>query len=99
MATYLDTVKNALRITVNDYDSELNALISAGTADIGLVGIEGTTDDALVSRAVITYVRLHFGTPDDYEHLKTSYDEQKAQLLTATGYGIPNPPTPDEVLP
>lgn len=85
---YLDTVKNAMRITVADYDSELTALIAAGLADIGLVGIEGTTDDALISRAVITYCRLHFGTPEDYDHLKASYDEQKAQLLTATGYGI-----------
>lgn len=86
---YLDDVKNALRITVDDYNSELNALIAAGIADIGLVGIVGNTTDALISRAVITYVRLHFGTPDDYEHLRESYYEQKAQLLTATGYGLP----------
>ena len=87
---YLDKVKEALRITVNDYDGELTALINAGLADLGLVGIIGTTDDALVSRAVITYVRLRFGTPDDYDHLKSAYDEQKAQLLTATGYGLPD---------
>ena len=86
---FLDKVKNALRITVDDYNGELTALINSGLADLGLVGIIGTTDDALVSRAVITYVRLHFGTPDDYEHLRASYDEQKAQLLTATGYGLP----------
>ena len=89
MATFLDTVKDALRITVDDYDDELTALIGAGTADIGLVGIVGTTTDPLISRAVITYIRQHFGTPDDYDKVKKSYDEQKAQLLTATGYGIP----------
>lgn len=86
--SFLEKVKNALRITVDDYNSELTALINSAMADLGLVGIDGTTDDPLVSRAVITYVRLFFGTPDDYEHLKTAYDEQKAQLLTATGYGL-----------
>ena len=41
---------------------------------------------ALVSQAVITYCRLNFGQPDDYDRLKRSYDEQKAQLRTNTGY-------------
>ena len=47
-----------------------------------------TTTDPLLIQAIITYCRLNFGTPDDYEKLKASYDEQKAQLQTATGYGL-----------
>ena len=56
---------------------------------MGIVGVSVTseTDDALLTRAIITYVRLRFGSPDDYDRLKASYDEQKAQLITATGYG------------
>lgn len=88
------SVKSALRLTITDYDAELTLMISAALADLGLVGIDSnkiavTTTDPLVIQAVITYCRLHFGTPDDYERLKQSYDEQKAQLLSATGYGLP----------
>lgn len=88
------SVKSALRLTITDYDAELNLMISAALADLGLVGIDAdkiatTTTDPLVIQAVITYCRLHFGTPDDYERLKQSYDEQKAQLISATGYGLP----------
>lgn len=90
----LTKVKAALRLTVTNYDAELTAMISAALTDLGLVGIDpqkiaSSTTDALVTQAVITYCRVHFGTPDDYDRLKASYDEQKAQLITATGYGLP----------
>lgn len=48
-----------------------------------------TITDQLLIRAIITYVRLRFGTPDDYDKLERSYNEQKAQLITASGYGLP----------
>jgi hypothetical protein len=89
----LSRVKLALRITTNAFDDEINGLIRAALMDLGLVGIEqalltnGTTDE-LIKTAVITYVKLHFGEPSDPERLKRSYDEQKAQLITATGYGL-----------
>ena len=55
--------------------------------------------DALCVRAILTYVRAHFGSPGDYDRVKASYDEQKAQLMSATGYtdyGEPEPePEPD----
>lgn len=89
----LSRVKLALRITTNAFNDEINGLISAALKDLGLVGIEesllvdGTTDELIIT-AVITYVKLHFGEPSDPERLKRSYDEQKAQLITATGYGF-----------
>lgn len=89
----LARVKLALRITTNAFDNEINGLISAALMDLGLVGIEddllvtGTTDELIIT-AVITYVKLHFGEPSDPDRLKRSYDEQKAQLITATGYGF-----------
>lgn len=83
----LEAAKTALRITVTDFDSEIQALIDAAKQDLGIAGVLMYGDmDALVRRAVITYVRCHFGSPDDYDRLKASYDEQKAQLQTATGY-------------
>lgn len=83
----LDNVKTALRITTTVYDSELTYLIAAAKLDLGIAGVVvPETLDAIVERAIITYCKLHFGIPDDAERLQRSYDEQKAQLVTATGY-------------
>ena len=86
----LGKVKLALRITTDAFDSEITDLINAACADLGVVGVdvESTTTDPLLTRAIITYCRLHFGSPDDYDRLRDSYAEQKAQLITCTGYGL-----------
>ena len=83
----LDQVKMALRIKTNVYDSELTYLIAAAKLDLGIAGVvlPGELDE-LVTRAIITYCKLSFGIPEDYDRLKVSYDEQKAQLATCTGY-------------
>ena len=87
----LNKVKNALRIAsdVTIYDEELSGLISAAILDLKTVGVTAatdTSDDALIVRAVVTYCRLNFGDPDNYDKLKASYDEQKAQLKMTSGY-------------
>ena len=85
--TILEAVKIALRIATDAFDDELTDLIEAGQADLRLAGIINLdTGDPLVRRAVITYCRLNFGQPDDYDRLKASYDEQKRQMGMATGY-------------
>lgn len=87
MENTLTAVKLALRITTEAFNSELSTLINAALLDMGIAGVSNeNTSDPLVLRAVITYCKLHFGQPDDYDRLKRSYDEQKAQLATATGY-------------
>lgn len=79
--------KLALRLTVDDYDEEIDDLIEAAKSDLGIAGVVPPSEvDALCQRAILTYVRMHFGSPDDYDRLKSSYDEQKAQLQMATGY-------------
>ena len=55
----------------------------------GTVTDSSTITDQLLIRAIITYVRMHFKSPEDYDKLERSYNEQKAQLITATGYGLP----------
>lgn len=85
----LDKVKLALHITSDVFDDELLDLISAALADLGLAGVVTLdTDKALIVRAIITFCKLNFGTPSPqvYEKLKSSYDEQKAQLRSATGF-------------
>jgi len=86
----LQRVKTALRISTDAYDDEITVLIGAACKDLGIVGVSAvaTTGDELLIRAVITYCRTNFGSPEDYERLKRSYDEQKAQLITASGYGL-----------
>lgn len=86
----LTAVKLALRITTNAYDDEIQALIDAAYLDLGIAGVDARSieQDPLVVQAVKTYVRMCFGSPSDYDRLKRSYDEQKAQMQTATGYGL-----------
>ena len=83
----LDLVKMALRIQTTAYDTELTYLIAAAKLDLGIAGVVlPSTLDEICNRAIVTYCQLNFGIPDDAERLKRSYDEQKAQLVTATGY-------------
>ncbi len=86
MAT-LDKVKMGLRIKTTAYDEELADLIAAAQTDLGIAGVVvPSTLDEIVTKAIITYCKMSFGLPEDYDRLKRSYDEQKAQLVTATGY-------------
>jgi hypothetical protein len=86
MLTLAD-VRLALRITTTAFDKELSDLMAAASLDLGIAGVDKTClSDPLIKRAVITYIKMHFGEPDEYDRLKRSYDEQKAQLATATGY-------------
>lgn len=80
-------LKTAMRITTDAFDAELANLISSATLDLGIAGVVMPSgEDQLVNLAVITYCKMHFGNPDNYDRLKKSYDEQKAQLQMATGY-------------
>lgn len=85
----LEQVKLALRITTDAYDQELQNLIYAALGDLGIAGVVPPSGmDPLILRAVITYCKVQFGdaTEGQWDRLKASYDEQKAQLSTATGY-------------
>lgn len=98
----LAKVKMAKRISTTVFDPELLDLIAAAIADLKLIGIEFdvtevknqgvvtdyTITDPLISRAITTYVVMNFGSPDDYDRLKASYDEQKGQLRETSGYGL-----------
>ena len=83
----LEKVKMALRITTDAFNDELNDLIAAAQQDLGIAGVVLPDElDEICKKAVITYCKMSFGLPEDYDKLKRSYDEQKAQLSTATGY-------------
>ena len=64
----------------------------AFAASVSTVSTETTDNstlkDPLVMRAVFTYVRVHFGSPPDFDRLKESYNAQKVQLMHASHYTI-----------
>ena len=85
----LDLVKKSLRITSDAYNDELNNLIDSAQLDLGIAGVTLPTNlDAICKTAICTYCKLHFGSPDDYDRLKASYDEQKGQLRESFAYGM-----------
>lgn len=86
----MERVKLALRVTGDDFDEEITGLIRAAFLDLGITDINSDAlneaPDPLISLAVITFVKINFGQPDEYDRLKKSYDEQKAQLLMSSNY-------------
>ena len=85
-AEMLTNCKTAMRITTEAFDDEIQSYINAAELDLGIAGVVYEAVDDLVQKAIITYVRMSFGNPPNYDRLKAAYDEQKAQLQTATGY-------------
>lgn len=89
--TTLAKIKTALRISTTSFDTELTDLADAALLDLGIAGVDGASvaqTDPLVLRAIITFCKMSFGEPDEYDRLKKSYDEQKAQMSNATGYTV-----------
>lgn len=83
----INAAKLAKRMSTNAFDTEVEDLLNAALMDLGVAGVVVPAEvDALVRRAAITYFLMNFGEPDNYDRLKKSYDEQKAQLATCTGY-------------
>lgn len=81
------SAKMAGRITTDCFDVEVERLLNAAMLDLGVAGVVIPSEvDDLVRQACITYFLMNFGQPDNYDRLKASYDEQKAQLSTKTGY-------------
>ena len=86
-ATLIAAAEKALRIVTTSFEDEIGSLLDAALLDMGVAGVTVPTEiDALVQQAAITYVKMNFGQSDEYERLKRSYDEQKAQLASCTGY-------------
>ena len=87
----LADAKLRLRLHINAFDDEIGDLIEAAAADLlkrnAIQESQLTVDmDPLIKRAIMTYVRAFFGTPEDPERLKADYDEQKATLMMTSGY-------------
>ena len=88
----LTDAKLRLRLHTDAFNSEIEDLLDGAEADlihrnaIQTDQMESLPVDPLIKRAVLTYVRAYFGTPEDPERLKADYDEQKATLMMTTGF-------------
>lgn len=89
--TLLEKARTALRVTTTAYDAEITDLIAAAKTDLKIAGVElPQTLDEICERAIITYVKVHFGDLNDEQakRLQASYDAQKGNLAGATGYTV-----------
>lgn len=87
MVEMVEKAKLAARITTGAFDGQIVDLLESAKLDLGIAGVEvPETLTPVVETAMITYVLMHFGQSDNYDRLKSSYDEQKAQLSMCTGY-------------
>jgi hypothetical protein len=99
--TLLQKCKNALGVTDPEYDDELQDLIDAAKADLGIAGVTKATveDDPLVRKAILTYVSMEWNiSAQEHDALVARYNVQKGQLQSATGYtlwGDGSDPEPD----
>ena len=81
--TLLEKIKLAMHppIMTKAFDDYLNRLIGAAKMDLTVAGVTNLEpEDDLITQAILTYVLMNFGEPSNYDRLKKSYDEQKAQL-------------------
>lgn len=93
MDELLAKVKQALMQTEDTFNDQIKDLINACLGDLKIAGVstdqlEDVYADPLIIMAVKTYCRLHFGEPDDYDRLRSAYDEQKAQLSMNSRYTV-----------
>lgn len=85
----LEKCKLARRIKSGAFDDQILDLIDAAKADLKRVGItQKDESDPLIAQAIVTYFLCHFGSPDpdEYDRLNASYEQQRADLASSTGY-------------
>lgn len=92
LISLLVDAKLRLRLHTDAFNDEIKDLILAAAQDLIRHNaaqsdqFDGDELDPLIKRAVLTYVRAYFGDPEDPERLKADYENQKAMLMTSTGY-------------
>ena len=86
----LEEVKEALRVSGDDLNTEVTSLIKAAQFDLRISGVNKINDaDPLIKRAVITYSKAHFGYEDVNlsERFERSYIMLKQHLSLSGEYG------------
>ena len=84
----LDFIKNALRVSGNEFDTEIKSLIKAAKEDLKTSGIAPScladTNNDLIKNAIMNYCKAEFGFDNpDSEKFKRAYEYLKAKLALA----------------
>ena len=64
---------------------QLPGTVTFSWADDAVVDCSTLTDPLCVT-AILTYARMRFKQPKNYEQLRDAYETQKVQLMHAAGY-------------
>jgi uncharacterized phage protein (predicted DNA packaging) len=89
----LNDIKNALRVSGDDLDVEIQDLIDSAKADLVLSGVHKAKvkdDDPLIKRAVTLYCKANFGYEDPRlsERFQESYISLKHHLTLSSEYTV-----------
>jgi uncharacterized phage protein (predicted DNA packaging) len=88
----LESVKRALRVTISDFDEEIQDLIDAAKRDLEIAGVAKdkiVDTDKLIKRAIITYCKANFGYDNpEAERFQQSYDMLKQHLSLSYDYRV-----------
>lgn len=87
----LQDIKDALRVSGDDLDTEILDLIDAAKADLILSGVHKDKvkdNDPLIKRAITVYCKAHFGYDDVNmaERFEQSYISLKHHLTLSAEY-------------
>jgi uncharacterized phage protein (predicted DNA packaging) len=87
----LDDVKDALRVSDVNKDTEINDLITAAQSDLMLAGVVSYKSqddtDPLIKRAIVLYVKANYGWDNqEADRFQKSYDLLKASLTLSGDY-------------
>lgn len=92
LSELLASAKVVVRLHTTAFDEEISDLLKACEGDliarnaIKAEQLQSSPVDPLIKRAMMTFVRAYFGTPEEPQRLKADYDEQKATLMMTTGF-------------
>ena len=89
----LQDIKDALRVSGDDLDTEILDLIESAKADLILSGVHKDKvkeDDPLIKRAITVYCKAHFGYEDPKlsERFQESYISLKHHLTLSSEYTV-----------
>jgi uncharacterized phage protein (predicted DNA packaging) len=87
----IQDIKDALRVSGDDLDTEIQDLIDAAKADLALSGVQKskiTDEDPLIKRAITVYCKANFGYEDPKisGRFQESYTSLKHHLTLSAEY-------------
>lgn len=84
----VDDIKTQLRVTTDDFNSEISGLIEAAKTDMKTAGVANPDEsDPLVKQCVILYCKANFGYDNpEAERFMSVYEDIKNKLTMLSEY-------------